>query len=64
MSLPQSAVKRLLKDAGITATAEQIAATTRLYNLIDKQLGDVPAESLRDVEPDYIQPHRPERRPV
>ena len=62
MTLPQSMIKRLLEGAGIKPSGDQVEATTRLYNLLDEQMGKVLPESLNEVEPNYIQPTRPKRR--
>ena len=60
MTVTQRNIRQRLHQAGIKAHEKQVEATTNLYNIIDRQLADVPAESLVPVEPAYIQPTRPD----
>ena len=63
MALTNSMVQSLLKHAGLSPTAEQVESTTALYKTLTEQLAKkVTAESLENIEPQYIQqPRRPRR---
>ena len=62
MTLTKNMIKNLLDNAGVKYNELEADITTGLYNLLDDQLHNIPAESLGNIEPNYIQPTRPERQ--
>ena len=59
MAIEEIVVRRLLEEAGLHPSNDQVLATTKLHNLLMEQLAKAPADTLKEVEPHYIQPTRP-----